>query len=99
MALCPLCHENFDNADDPGFVFFPIDIPFFIKWEIRDKERRIMPTAQGYMEHHSGPSDEHLQFLACLGSRHSHDPEDSASAPFTAVQPTANRSCHQPQAT
>lgn len=29
VALCPVCHANFDNAQDPGFVFFPVDIPFF----------------------------------------------------------------------
>lgn len=58
VALCPVCHANFDDAQDPGFVFFPVDIPFFIKRELEDRERRkkegggrMMPSAEEYKRH------------------------------------------------
>lgn len=40
IPLCPLCHRQFDKAEDPGFVFFPSDLNFFIEFELRDKDQR-----------------------------------------------------------
>ena len=38
IALCAGCHRKFDNAVDPGFVFFPTDLQFFIDFEIIDQD-------------------------------------------------------------
>jgi hypothetical protein len=59
IALCPTCHRQFDNAADPGFVFFPTDLEFFIDFEINDQDRRRndgnlrrrVPTAEEYKAH------------------------------------------------
>lgn len=48
----------FDQADDPGFVFFPVDIAFFIRCELEDRKRRkkegggrVVPSADEYKRH------------------------------------------------
>ena len=45
----------FDLADDPGFIFFPVDIAFFIRAELEDRKRRkmerggrVVPSADEY---------------------------------------------------
>jgi hypothetical protein len=37
IPLCPLCRTQFDLANDPGFVFFPSDLEFFINFELADR--------------------------------------------------------------
>ncbi|KAK5008198.1 hypothetical protein LTR28_004294 [Elasticomyces elasticus] len=64
VPLCPLCHRNFDSLDDPGLVFIPTDIQYFIDFENRDFEGRKRsaalhayapprqtPTPQEYLGH------------------------------------------------
>ncbi|PLN78865.1 hypothetical protein BDW42DRAFT_174029 [Aspergillus taichungensis] len=65
VPLCPTCHSQFDNHLDPGFVFVPKDLQYFIDYEREDHERRKnaiiegacaqihVPTAAMYKEHQS----------------------------------------------
>jgi hypothetical protein len=47
IPLCPLCHAQFDLAIDPGFVFFPSDLEFFINFELADRQRRSEAAREG----------------------------------------------------
>jgi hypothetical protein len=47
ITLCPLCHANFDCAEDPGWVFYPTDLKYFIQFECDDRERRAREQATG----------------------------------------------------
>ncbi|KAL4927075.1 uncharacterized protein BDV17DRAFT_268064 [Aspergillus undulatus] len=40
MALCANCHYEYDNHYDPQLIFYPCDIQFFIRFELRDRQRR-----------------------------------------------------------
>ena len=40
IPLCPLCHRNFDDLMNPGFIFIPTDIEYFADFERKDMERR-----------------------------------------------------------
>ena len=57
VPLCPSCHAQFDNSADPGFVFFPTDLNFFINYELHDRQRRQQggvrktPSASDYKDH------------------------------------------------
>ncbi|KAJ9634899.1 hypothetical protein H2199_008763 [Coniosporium tulheliwenetii] len=64
IPLCPSCHRAFDNVNDPGLVFIPTDIPYFIDFEKKDFENRtdiarrlgyvpprMTPKPQAYLEH------------------------------------------------
>ena len=57
VPLCPSCHAEFDNPTDPGFVFFPTDLDYFIDFELRDRQRRQqggirkVPSASDYKDH------------------------------------------------
>ncbi|KAJ9650767.1 hypothetical protein H2201_009295, partial [Coniosporium apollinis] len=64
VPLCPLCHRNFDDLINPGFIFFPCDIVFFETFEQADFRRRreryfttrtpvqrITPTGVDYRAH------------------------------------------------
>ncbi|KAL8945466.1 MAG: hypothetical protein Q9211_000017 [Gyalolechia sp. 1 TL-2023] len=64
MPLCPACHKAFDNDANPGWVFFPQDLEFFIEFEKRDYARRLeeqrtkgalpsrqCPSSAAYREH------------------------------------------------
>ncbi|KAM5447629.1 hypothetical protein MaudCBS49596_005888 [Microsporum audouinii] len=63
IPLCPSCHVQFDLAIDPGYIFFPADLHFFINFELEDRERRRLtaesgfpvkrqvPTAKDYKDH------------------------------------------------
>jgi hypothetical protein len=71
IALCPLCHINFDAYHDPGLVIVPLDLEFFIKFEVENyikreelaqlgvTEPRTTPSASEYLEHqiHEGALD------------------------------------------
>jgi hypothetical protein len=47
VALCGTCHTEFDFADDPGWVFHPTDIKYFIRFECEDRVRRGKERAAG----------------------------------------------------
>lgn len=47
IPLCPTCHSAYDLAIDPGYVFFPTDLKFFIEFEIEDRERRRIAAEIG----------------------------------------------------
>ncbi|PLB35932.1 uncharacterized protein BDW47DRAFT_57549 [Aspergillus candidus] len=47
IPLCPTCHVEFDRSEDPGFIFLPVDIPFFIEFELKDRERRAVAEKDG----------------------------------------------------
>lgn len=62
IPLCAQCHLQFDKGNDPCFIFLPTDLPYFIRYEIRDRDRRRrqppgtapsrnVPTAAQYAEH------------------------------------------------
>ena len=40
ITLCPLCHANFNDYINPGFVFAPTDVRYFIQFERKDRVRR-----------------------------------------------------------
>ncbi|KAH8431475.1 uncharacterized protein LDX57_009138 [Aspergillus melleus] len=69
MALCPVCHRLYDDGWDPGFTFWPVDLDFFIRFELRDRARRRrlppteqrqrrVPTARQYQFHQKGTDKE-----------------------------------------
>jgi hypothetical protein len=47
IALCTLCHTAFDCYSDPGWVFFPSDLAYFIQFEEEDFERRVEAGRNG----------------------------------------------------
>lgn len=57
IGLCPTCHTKYDDHCDPKITFYPTDIEFFIRFELRDRARRekdssshrITPTAAQYV--------------------------------------------------
>ncbi|KAF7588963.1 hypothetical protein BBP40_004965 [Aspergillus hancockii] len=59
IPLCGSCHTQFDRAHDPGFVFIPTDLEYFINFELEDRERRLtgnvlsrqVPTSVMYRDH------------------------------------------------
>ena len=71
IALCTLCRAAFDCYSDPGWVFFPSDLVYFIQFEEEDFERRVeagrngervprkCPTATTYKAHQAAlvPAD------------------------------------------
>ncbi|XHF97067.1 hypothetical protein AWENTII_000671 [Aspergillus wentii] len=57
VSLCPSCHRMFDRDIDPGFIFFPTDIDFFIRRELQYREKVLsagclipdrVPSAEEY---------------------------------------------------
>lgn len=57
VPLCPSCHDQFDNICDPGLVFFPSDLAYFIEFELKDQQQRRpggarkTPSANDYRTH------------------------------------------------
>ncbi|KAJ5833925.1 hypothetical protein N7474_002236 [Penicillium riverlandense] len=59
VALCPNCHVHYDQTEDPGFVFLPTDLDYFIEFEMLDQQERKsssrtwrrVPTAELYRQH------------------------------------------------
>ncbi|CAG8899459.1 unnamed protein product [Penicillium egyptiacum] len=47
IPLCPTCHVEFDRFDDPGFVFIPADLQYFIDFELKDSEKRALAAREG----------------------------------------------------
>ncbi|KAL3463725.1 hypothetical protein BJX64DRAFT_256764 [Aspergillus heterothallicus] len=57
IPLCPTCHIEFDRSEDPGFIFLPVDIPFFIEFELRDRERRAVAERDGKIVQREVPTN------------------------------------------
>ncbi|KAJ5933853.1 hypothetical protein N7454_006182 [Penicillium verhagenii] len=69
VFLCKSCHCQFDNTSNPGIVFFPADLTFFIEWEKSDQAlrkeaakngapvRRHPPTAADYKAYQVGQAE------------------------------------------
>ena len=64
IPLCPSCHRAFDDINNPGLVFVPTELYYFIEFEEKDHENRreiarrlghvpprLVPTPQMYSEH------------------------------------------------
>ena len=55
IALCPTCHARFNNLNDPGYLFYPEDLDFFIEFGLHDQllreespRPRNVPIAKEY---------------------------------------------------
>lgn len=48
IPLCATCYGEFDLSIDPGYVFFPTDLKFFIDFEMKDRERRPITAGPGH---------------------------------------------------
>jgi hypothetical protein len=72
IPLCPTCHRNFDDIIQPGFVFIPTDLDYFIHYEEEDQKRRRLlgpdeegnfpgrygvPSAESYRDHQRATKD------------------------------------------
>ncbi|KAL4798691.1 hypothetical protein BDV19DRAFT_386166 [Aspergillus venezuelensis] len=57
IPLCPTCHTEFDRSEDPGFIFLPVDIPFFIEFELQDQERRAVAERDGKIVRREVPTN------------------------------------------
>lgn len=40
MMLCPNCHALFDDMLNPGWIFVPADLEYFINYELEDRRTR-----------------------------------------------------------
>src|SRR2546427_5129986 len=47
VALCPTCHQEYGYARDPGWVFFPSDLKYFIQFEEVNYRQRVEEGKQG----------------------------------------------------
>ncbi|EGC47023.1 conserved hypothetical protein [Histoplasma capsulatum var. duboisii H88] len=56
VPLCPTCHNQFDLVTDPGFLFIPTDLQYFIKFELKDRERRRADMEQGVISKREIPT-------------------------------------------
>ncbi|KAM5474588.1 hypothetical protein MauCBS54593_002164 [Microsporum audouinii] len=61
IALCPLCHVNFDNYPDPSLAIIPTDLDYFITFEQEDYSRRVQAANEGVkIPRHSPTSYDYL---------------------------------------
>ncbi|KAE8388776.1 hypothetical protein BDV23DRAFT_158434 [Aspergillus alliaceus] len=58
IPLCPTCHNQFDCALDPGFIFIPTDLPYFIEFELKDRQRRKIQADSGVISKRAVPTPE-----------------------------------------
>ncbi|KAG5291647.1 pyruvate dehydrogenase kinase [Histoplasma ohiense] len=56
VPLCPLCRNQFDLVADPGFLFIPTDLQYFIQFELKDRERRRADMEQGVISKREIPT-------------------------------------------
>ncbi|KAJ5933852.1 hypothetical protein N7454_006181 [Penicillium verhagenii] len=65
VPLCKLCYSTHDSTSDPGFVFFPADLDFFLQFERNDKKRRSSPSGEDHVSNRLVPTaeqyEEHLR--------------------------------------
>ncbi|KAE8381464.1 hypothetical protein BDV26DRAFT_255660 [Aspergillus bertholletiae] len=58
IPLCPSCYDQFDCLTDPGFIFIPKDLQFFIEYELKDRERRKTAAEKGVILKREIPTSE-----------------------------------------
>ena len=58
IPLCPPCHGQFDCHIDPGLVFIPTDLQYFIDFELNDKERRKRAAEEGNFMKREAPNSD-----------------------------------------
>ncbi|EXJ82382.1 hypothetical protein A1O3_06195 [Capronia epimyces CBS 606.96] len=64
LPLCPSCHQAFDDLNNPGLIFIPTALDYFIDFEVKDYQsrieiaqrhgdvpRRLVPTPQMYSDY------------------------------------------------
>jgi hypothetical protein len=64
LPLCPSCHRAFDDLNNPGMIFLPVDLDYFIDFEVKDYNSReeiatttgdvlprMVPDPEGYSKH------------------------------------------------
>lgn len=57
MMLCPNCHAIFDDMLNPGWIFVPADLEYFINYELEDRrtrqniQHRAVPDPHDYLKH------------------------------------------------
>jgi hypothetical protein len=42
-----MCHTEFDFAEDPGWMFYPTNVKYFIRFECEDRQRQATERAAG----------------------------------------------------
>ncbi|KAL3467685.1 hypothetical protein BJX64DRAFT_283153 [Aspergillus heterothallicus] len=42
VGLCPNCHTKYDNHSDPQAMFYPCNLEYFVRFELRDRHRRAI---------------------------------------------------------
>ncbi|KAJ5680162.1 hypothetical protein N7536_011301 [Penicillium majusculum] len=45
IPLCGSCHTQFDRDHDPGIIFIPTDLQYFIDFELDDRKQRSTTTS------------------------------------------------------
>jgi hypothetical protein len=55
---CPSCHDQFDCTFDPGFIFIPTDLQYFIEFELKDREHRKREAERGVILKREVPTSE-----------------------------------------
>lgn len=58
IPLCPACHRQFDYHLDPGFLFIPTDLQYFVDFELKDRERRKIAAERGMILKREVPTPE-----------------------------------------
>lgn len=57
MVLCPNCHTLFDDMLNPGWIFVPSDLDYFIDYELENRKTRqnlqdrAVPDCHEYLSH------------------------------------------------
>ncbi|KAJ5907766.1 hypothetical protein N7495_000448 [Penicillium taxi] len=46
IPLCPSCHWQYDCEGDPGLVIIPVDLQYFVDFEIDDQKKRTSMTGR-----------------------------------------------------
>ncbi|KAJ6017254.1 hypothetical protein N7451_000633 [Penicillium sp. IBT 35674x] len=62
IPLCKSCHGQFDSAIDPGYVFFPSDIQYFIDCELADRQQREQALREGIVLERCVPTNLEYQW-------------------------------------
>lgn len=56
MVLCAQCHTKFDMMQDPGWIFYPADLEYFIAYEKHNYELRVAEASRGIQCNRSCPT-------------------------------------------
>ena len=49
VALCPLCHMNFNDAEDPGFIFYWLTYLYIYIYNNNKKKKKKNQKGAGGM--------------------------------------------------